>query len=162
MALSVSRRAFAFGASGNAQYMSQSNSGTNQDSQAKQSASAKARQTTAKATAPASKAADKAAEKSGDVASAAVDVTERTAGTGAAVVTSAAERVQAGRQAVIDASGQAAAFAKTTWTLIAHRRILAAGVGAGLSVLGATSYLAGRRAGRRTHGPITRLTGGRI
>ncbi|MEV5474223.1 hypothetical protein ACWDR2_08710 [Streptomyces sp. NPDC003631] len=96
------------------------------------------------------------------MASTAVDAAERTAGTGAAVVHGAAERVQAGRQAVIAASGQAVVLAKTGWTLIAHRKILAAGVGAGLSALGATSYLAGRRAGRRTHGPITRLTGGRI
>ncbi len=142
--------------------MSQSSSGTNQDSVSKRSASAKARRVTAKATAPASQAADKAAEKSGDVASAAVDTAERTAGTSAAVVHGAAERVQAGRQAVIAASGQAVALAKTAWTLIAHRKLLTAGVGAGLSALGATSYLAGRRAGRRTHGPITRLTGGRI
>ncbi|MFF4273389.1 hypothetical protein [Streptomyces sp. NPDC001536] len=96
------------------------------------------------------------------MSSAAVDVAERTAGKGTALVNSTAERVQAGRQAVIDASGQAAAVAKTTWTLIAHRRALVAGVGAAVSALGATSYLAGRRAGRRTHGPITRLTGGRI
>jgi hypothetical protein len=153
---------FAVGASGNAQYMSQSNSAANQNSKANQSASAKARQATAKATAPAAKAADKTAEASGDVASAAVDAAERTAGTGAAIVNSTAERVQAGRQVVIDASGQAAAVAKTAWTVIAHRKVLAAGVGAGLSVLGATSYLAGRRAGHRAHGPITRLTGGRI
>jgi hypothetical protein len=142
--------------------MSQSNSGTNQDSVSKRSASAKSRRATAKATAPASQAADKAAEKSGDMASAAVGAAERTAGTGTAVVHSAAERVQAGRQAVIAASGQAVAFAKTAWTLIAQRKLIAAGVGAGVSALSATSYLAGRRAGRRTHGPITRLTGGRI
>ncbi|MGW2237871.1 hypothetical protein [Streptomyces sp. NPDC001759] len=153
---------FAVGASGNAQYMNQSNSGTNQDSTSKRSTAAKARQATEKATAPASQAADKAAEKSGDAGSAAVGVAERAAGTGTAVVNSAAERVKAGRQAVIDASGQAVALTKTAWTVIAHRRILAAGVGAGVSVLGATSYLAGRRAGRRTQGPITRLTGGRI
>ncbi|MFJ8632376.1 hypothetical protein [Streptomyces sp. NPDC093568] len=153
---------FAVHASGNAEYMNQSNSGTNQDSASKPSASTKARKATAKATAPASQAADKAAEKSGDVASAAVDVAERTAGTGTALVHSAAERVQAGRQAVIDASGQAVAFAGTAWTVIAHRKVLAAGVGAGLSALTVTSYLAGRRAGHRTLGPITRLTGGRI
>ncbi|PZH20174.1 hypothetical protein C1I97_01775 [Streptomyces sp. NTH33] len=153
---------FAVGASGNAKYMSQSNRGTHQDSVSERSASAKARRVTAKATAPASQVADKAAEKSGDVASAAVDAAGRTAGMSTAVVHSAAERVQAGRQVVIAASGQAVAFAKTAWTLIAHRKLLAAGVGAGLSALGATSYLAGRRAGRRTHGPITRLTGGRI
>ncbi|WUU18787.1 hypothetical protein OG866_42140 [Streptomyces sp. NBC_00663] len=142
--------------------MSQSNSGTNRDSKARQSPSAKARQATAKATAPAAKAADKAAETSGDVASTTVDVAERTAKTGTAIVNGAAAGVHAGRQAVIDASGQAVTFAKTTWTLIAHRKALVAGVGAGLSVLGASSYLAGRRAGSRTHGPITRLTGGRI
>ncbi|MFE0523344.1 hypothetical protein [Streptomyces sp. NPDC058954] len=87
---------------------------------------------------------------------------ERTAEASSAVVHGAAERVQAGRQAVIAATGQAVAFAKTAWTVIAHRKALAAGLGAGLSALGATSYLAGRRAGRRTHGPLTRLTGGRI
>ncbi|MGW3461710.1 hypothetical protein ACWDE9_19860 [Streptomyces olivaceoviridis] len=146
--------------------MSQSNSGTNQSSVSKRSASAKARRATAKATAPASQAADKAAEKvvekGGDTTSAAVSGAERVAGTSTAVAHSATERVQAGRQAVIAASGQAVAFAKTAWTVIAHRKLLAAGVGAGLSALGATSYLAGHRAGRRTHGPITRLTGGRI
>ncbi|MFF4208697.1 hypothetical protein ACFYZE_04825 [Streptomyces sp. NPDC001796] len=96
------------------------------------------------------------------MASIALDAAERTAGTGSAVVHSAAGRVQAGRQAVTAASGKAVVFAKTAWTSIAHRKLLAAGVSAGLSAFGATSYLAGRRAGRRTHGPITRLTGGRI
>lgn len=155
-------RVFGVGSSGNAEFMSQSNSGTSQDSASKRSAATKARRATAKATAPASQAADKAAEKSGDVQSKAVDAAGRTAGAGSAVVQSAAERVQAGRQAVVAASGQAAAFAKTAWTVIAHRKVLAAGVGAGLSALSATSYLVGRRSGRRTHGPITRLTGGRI
>lgn len=155
-------REFAADASGKAECMSQSNSGTNQSSVSKRGASAKARQATAKATAPASQAADKAADKAGDVTSAASDGAERVAGASTAVVHSATERVQAGRQAVIAASGQAVAFAKTAWTVIAHRKLLAAGVGAGLSALGATSYLAGHRAGRRTHGPITRLTGGRI
>ncbi|KOG74782.1 hypothetical protein HCJ76_30435 [Streptomyces sp. MC1] len=142
--------------------MTASNSGTNQTSDSKRNASAKARQATAKATAPASQAADKAADKTGDVASSAANGAERVAGTGTAVLHSAAERVQAGRQAVVAASGQAVTFAKTGWTLIAQRKLLAAGVGAGLSALGATSYMAGRRAGRRTLGPITRLTGGRI
>lgn len=142
--------------------MSQSNSGTNQNSASKRSASAKARQAAAKATAPASKAADAAADKSGDAASSAVGVAERTAGAGTKVAHSAAERVNAGRQVVVDASGQAVALATTAWTLIAHRKLLAAGVGVGLSALTATSYLAGRRSGRHTHGPITRLTGGRI
>ncbi|MFF5404158.1 hypothetical protein ACFY8K_15410 [Streptomyces misionensis] len=138
--------------------MSQAKSGTNRDSANNGSTSAKARQATAKVTAPASQAADKAAEKSGDVASAARGAGERTAEAGSAVVRGAAERVQA----VVAASGQAVTLARTAWTVIAQRKLLAAGVGAGLSALGATSYLAGHRAGRRTHGPITRLTGGRI
>ncbi|MER5449528.1 hypothetical protein ABT052_02325 [Streptomyces sp. NPDC002766] len=153
---------FGVRASGNAKSMSQSNSETKRTSASNRSAAAKARRATAKATAPASQAADKAAEKSDAVESAAVGAAERTAGASTAVVHGAAERVQAGRQAVIAASGQAVAFAKTAWTLIAQRKLLAAGVGAGLSALGTTSYLAGRRAGRRTEGPITRLTGGRI
>ncbi|WP_175609249.1 hypothetical protein [Streptacidiphilus griseoplanus] len=142
--------------------MSQANSDTNSDAVSKRSTAAKARQTTAKATAPAARAASKTADKSSDVTSAASDTVERAAGAGAAVMHSAAERVQVGRQAVVAASGQVAAVAKTTWTAIAHRKLVAAGVGTGLSALGATSYLAGRRAGRRSLGPITRLTGGRI
>jgi hypothetical protein len=153
---------FGVDASGNAKFMSQSNNGTNQDSASKRTASSKARRATAKATAPASQAANKAAEKSDDVASAAVDSAGRTAETTTAVVHGAAERVQAGREAVVAASGQAAAMAKTAWTLLANRKLLVAAVGAGVSALGATSYLAGRRAGRRTHGPITRMTGGRF
>ncbi|MER6332044.1 hypothetical protein ABT298_22430 [Streptomyces sp. NPDC001034] len=137
--------------------MSGANSANHQDS-----ASAKARQVTAKVTAPASQAADRAAGKSGAVGSAAVGAARRTAGAGTAAVRGAAERVQAGRQVVIGASGRAVAAARTAWTVIARRKVLAAGAGAGLSALGAASYLAGRRAARRTHGPITRLTGGRI
>ena len=156
------RIVFVIGANGNATSMSQSNSDTNQDSVSKRSASSKARAATAKATAPASQAADKAAETSDQAASTAVDAAERSAETTSTVVHGAAERVQAGRQAVIAASGQAVALAKTTWTLLANRKLLAAGVGAGVSALGALSYMAGRRAGRHTHGPITRMTGGRI
>jgi hypothetical protein len=77
-------------------------------------------------------------------------------------VQTAAKSVEAGRQTVIAASGQAAAVAKTAWTVIAQRKLIAAGVGAGLTALTATSYAVGRRAARHTHGPITRLTGGRI
>ncbi|MFE5812719.1 hypothetical protein [Streptomyces sp. NPDC056479] len=135
--------------------MSPSNNDTNQDSVSAKEAAAKARRTTSGATAPASKAAGKAADKAGDTA-------ERTAKATTAVAHTAAERVEAGRQAVVAASGQAAALAKTTWTLIANRKIVVAGVGAGLTALGATSYAAGRRAGRRTLGPITRMTGGRF
>ncbi|MFJ9543366.1 hypothetical protein ACIRPX_39890 [Streptomyces sp. NPDC101225] len=94
--------------------------------------------------------------------SAGADKAGRTAEATSAVVHGAARRVQAGREAVVAASSQAAALAKTAWTVIAQRKFIAVGVGAGVSALGATSYVAGRRAGRRTHGPITRMTGGRI
>ncbi|MFC8096487.1 hypothetical protein [Streptomyces sp. NPDC057301] len=142
--------------------MSPSNNDTSQDSVSAKEAAAKARRTTSRATAPASKAADKAADKAGDAASAAAGTAERTAAATTAVAHTAAERVEAGRQAVVAASGQAVALAKTTWTLIANRKIVVAGAGAGLTALGAASYAAGRRAGRRTLGPITRMTGGRI
>ncbi|MEU3026892.1 hypothetical protein ACPCBC_13465 [Streptomyces incarnatus] len=136
--------------------MTQTNSGTNQESVDK------ARRATAKVTAPAAQAAGKAADKSDEVAAEAVGVAERTAGAGAAVVRGTAERVQAGRQAVVAASGHAVGAARTAWTVVAKRKAIAAGAGVGLSALGVLSYLAGRRAGRRTQGPITRLTGGRI
>ncbi|MFF8171967.1 hypothetical protein [Streptomyces chartreusis] len=142
--------------------MSPSNNDTSQDSVSAKAAASKARRTTSRATAPASKAADKAADKAGDAASAAAGAAERTAKATTSVAHTAAQRVEAGRMAVVSASGQAAAFAKSTWTLIANRKILAAGVGAGLTALSAMSYAAGRRSGRRTLGPITRMTGGRI
>ncbi|WUH50759.1 hypothetical protein OHO27_42280 [Streptomyces sp. NBC_00443] len=142
--------------------MNPSNNDTTQDSVSAKVAESKARRTASRATAPASKAAGKAADKAGEAASAAADVTEQTAKATNAVAHTTAERVEAGRQALVSASGRAAAFAKSTWTLIANRRIFVAGVGAGLTVLGATSYAAGRRAGRRTLGPITRMTGGRF
>ena len=74
----------------------------------------------------------------------------------------AARGVEAGRQAIVATSGQVAATARTAWTVIAHRKLVAAGVGAGLSALTAASYVAGRRAASHPHGPLTRLTGGRI
>ncbi|MEU5047329.1 hypothetical protein [Streptomyces griseorubiginosus] len=146
--------------------MSESNEQTNQDSAPARTAASKARRTTAKATAPASKAAGKAAAKTDDTASAAKnatkDVTERSAKAVSGAAHTAAKGVEVGRQTVVAASGQAAAVAKTAWTVVAQRKLIAAGVGAGLTVLGATSYAAGRRAGRHTLGPITRMTGGRI
>ncbi|WP_329258362.1 hypothetical protein [Streptomyces pseudovenezuelae] len=142
--------------------MSESNEQTNQDSANTRTAAAKARRTTDKATAPAGKAANKAAAKTDDAASAGKQVTERTAKAATGAAQTAAKSVEAGRQTVIAASGQAAAVAKTAWTVIAQRKLIAAGVGAGLTALTATSYAVGRRTGRHTQGPITRLTGGRI
>jgi len=142
--------------------MTDSNEQTNQDSGSAQAAASKARHTAAQATAPVSEAANTVAEKTDDVASAGKDTAERTARTVSGAAHTAAKSVEAGRQTVIAASGQAAAVAKTTWTVIAQRKLVAAGVGAGLTALSATSYAVGRRAGRHTQGPLTRMTGGRL
>ncbi|WP_152772907.1 hypothetical protein [Streptomyces spongiae] len=123
---------------------------------------AAARRTAEKATAPASRTAESAAAKSGDVASAAKAGAERSADAAQGAVQTAAKSVEAGRQAVVTASGHVATTARTAWTVVAQRKLVAAGVGAGLTALGAASYAAGRRSGRHTHGPLTRLTGGRI
>ncbi|MET7453334.1 hypothetical protein ABZT03_15855 [Streptomyces sp. NPDC005574] len=124
--------------------------------------SAKAQRTTDRATAPASRAAKTAAGKADDAASAAKAGAERTADAASRAANTAARSVEAGRQAIVSASGQVAAGAKTAWTLLANRKLVAAGVGAGLTVLSAASFAAGRRTERHTHGPLTRLTGGRF
>ncbi|MEU6095067.1 hypothetical protein [Streptomyces sp. NPDC047079] len=153
---------FASDASGNAVGMSEPNSETNQKTDTKRTPAAKARRTASKATAPASRAAKSAAAATDDAASAAKSGAERSAESAAGAAHIAAKGVEAGRQAIIATSGQVAATAKTAWTVIAHRKLVAAGVGAGLTALSAASYAVGRRAGHGTQGPITRLTGGRI
>ncbi|WP_189782125.1 hypothetical protein [Streptomyces capitiformicae] len=130
---------------------------------------ATARRTTDKATAPATESAKTASIKVDDAASAAeagaeraADTTKHAADTMSSAVHSAVKGVEAGRHALVQASGQVAATARTAVTAIAHRKLVAAGVGAGLTALTAASYVAGRRAERHVHGPLTRLTGGRI
>lgn len=125
-------------------------------------AESKARGTADKATTSASQAAKGAAGKAGEAASAAKSGAERSTETAKAAAQTAAKGVEAGRQAVVTASGHVATTAKTAWTVIAHRKLVAAGVGAGLTALSAASYAVGRRSGRGAHGPLTRLTGGRI
>ncbi|MFJ8149746.1 hypothetical protein ACIQ8D_27075 [Streptomyces sp. NPDC096094] len=142
--------------------MSDPNKDTNQKPNTTRTAESKARDAADKATAPASRAGQTAAGKAGDAASAAKAGAQRSAEAANGAVQTAAKGVEAGRQAVINTSGQVAATAKTAWTVIAHRKLVAAGVGAGITALSAASYAVGRRAGRHTHGPLTRLTGGRI
>ncbi|MFF0587014.1 hypothetical protein ACFYWD_13695 [Streptomyces sp. NPDC003781] len=100
--------------------------------------------------------------KAADAASAAEAGARRSADAASGAARTAAKGVAAGRQAVATTSGQVAATAKTAWTVVTHRKLVAAGVGAGLTAVTAVSYAMGRRAGRHTHGPLTRLTGGRI
>ncbi|MFH9008507.1 hypothetical protein ACH4E5_35370 [Streptomyces afghaniensis] len=142
--------------------MTEENKRTNQKPTTIRATESKARRTADKATAPTTRTAKRAAAKADDAASAVKAGAERSAETTTAAVQTAARSVEVGRQAVVAASGHVAASAKTAWTVIAHRKAVAAGVGAGLTVLSAASYAVGRRSERHTHGPLTRLTGGRI
>ncbi|MGC9436943.1 hypothetical protein [Streptomyces sp. WG5] len=142
--------------------MSDPDKDTNQKPNTTRTAESKARDAADKATAPASRAGQAAAHKAGDAASAAKAGAQRSAQAANGAVRTAAKGVEAGRQAVVTTSGQVASTAKTAWTAIAHRKLVAAGMGAGITALSAASYAVGRRAGRHTHGPLTRLTGGRI
>ncbi|MEW2049799.1 hypothetical protein [Streptomyces sp. NPDC005476] len=146
--------------------MSEPNRKTNEESAAERVTASKARRTASKATAPAARAAKGAATRTDDAASAAKAGVQRSAEVTTGAVQSAAQSasrgVEAGRQAIVATSGQVAATARTAWTVIAHRKLIAAGVGAGLSALTAASYAVGRRSARHAHGPLTRLTGGRI
>lgn len=142
--------------------MTEQNKRTNQKPTTIRTTESKARSAADKATAPTSQAAKRAAAKADDAGSAVKAGAERSAEATTAAMQTAAKGVEAGRQAVVTASGHVAATAKTAWTVIAHRKFVAAGVGAGLTALSAASYAVGRRAERGTHGPVTRFTGGRI
>ncbi|CAM5278112.1 hypothetical protein STENM36S_09081 [Streptomyces tendae] len=142
--------------------MSDPSKDTNKKPTSTRTAESKARGAAEKTAAPAARAGQAAAGKAGDAASAAKAGARRSAEAANGAVQTAAKSVAAGRQAVATTSGQVAATAKTAWTVVAHRKLVAAGVGAGLTAVTAASYAMGRRAGRHTHGPLTRLTGGRI
>ncbi|MEU5116461.1 hypothetical protein AB0G64_33790 [Streptomyces longwoodensis] len=141
--------------------MSETNNDTSKQSATRQTAS-KTRGAAGKATAPAAQTAKKTADAAGDAASTAKGGAARAADATSGVAHSAADAVATGRKAVITASGHVAATAKTAWTVIAHRKLVAAGVGAGITALSAASYALGRRSGHQPQGPLTRLTNGRI
>ncbi|WP_310431352.1 hypothetical protein [Streptomyces sp. 3330] len=146
--------------------MSEPNRKTSEQSAAERVTASKARRTADKATAPAARAAKSAATKTDGAASATKNGVQRSAEATTGAVQSAAQSasrgVEASRQAIVATSGHVAATAKTAWTVIAHRKLIAAGVGAGISALTAASYAVGRRSARPQQGPLTRLTGGRI
>lgn len=142
--------------------MTEENKRTNQKPATIQTTQSKASRTADKASTSTSQAAKRASAKADDAASAVKSGAERSAEATSAAVQTAAKGVEAGRQAVVTASGHVAATAKTAWTVIAHRKLVAAGVGAGLTALSAASYAVGRRAERHAYGPLTRMTGGRI
>ncbi|MFJ8927850.1 MULTISPECIES: hypothetical protein [unclassified Streptomyces] len=130
--------------------MSEPNKGTDQQNEAtKRKTASRARDSADKATAPVSDAAEKTEAKAVDAAVAAQRGAERVTEGAADAVGSAARGVEAGRQAAVAATGQVTTVARTAWTAVAHRKMLAMGVGAGVTAVGAASYAVGRRAGRR-------------
>ncbi|NEB76786.1 hypothetical protein G3I40_16380, partial [Streptomyces sp. SID14478] len=66
------------------------------------------------------------------------------------------------RDGVTAAAGQVASAANTAWVVLKNRKMIAAGATVGVTALTAASYAAGRRSERGHHGPLTRLTGGRV
>jgi hypothetical protein len=153
---------FAAAVRGKAVSMSDPNKDMNKKPTSTRTAESKARTAADKATAPASRTSRAASDRAGDAASAAKAGAQRSAQAANGAVHTAAKGVAAGRQAVVTTSGRFAATAKTAWTVVAQRKLVAAGVGAGITAVSAASYAVGRRAGRHTLGPLTRLTGGRI
>ncbi|MFF7331218.1 hypothetical protein ACIQU5_18695 [Streptomyces sp. NPDC090306] len=142
--------------------MTGANQETNEQAAANGAATIKARETAERATAPVTRAATSAAGLTDEAATAAKSGAARAADATSGAAHRAVKGVEAGRRAVVTASGRVAASARTAWTSLADRKAVAAGVGAGLTALTAVSFVAGRRTERRGHGPVTRLTGGRI
>ncbi|MEU3839422.1 hypothetical protein AB0E88_05250 [Streptomyces sp. NPDC028635] len=144
--------------------MSQANKGTDQKSDTTKPASAARSRGAAgkRAASAASRGLKKAEAKAGDGVSTARTGAGRAADEAAGAVNVAAKGLDAGRRAVVTASGQVGTVAKTAWTVIARRKLVAVGVGAGATALSAASYALGRRSSRGPQGPLTRLTGGRI
>ena len=156
---------FATPARGKPVSMTEESKRTNQQ-ETTATAQSKARRTAGQATATASRAAKDAAQTAGDAASGTRSGAERVASTASGAASDAAQTaakgVEMGRKAIVAASGQVASTARTAWAAVAHRKIVAAGVGVGLSAVSAASYAVGRRSARQAQGPITRLTSGRI
>ncbi|MFD6419705.1 hypothetical protein [Streptomyces sp. NPDC060194] len=70
--------------------------------------------------------------------------------------------VEAGRKAVVGAAGSVASTASGAWTQVKERKPVAASAGAGVAAaVVAAAFAAGRASQRRSHGPLTRATGGR-
>lgn len=147
---------------GNAKSMKESSNETSQKSGQKEKAAAQSRRTVEQASAPAGRGAKKAVATTDAAVAAAEAGTERAAEATGAASHTVARGVESGRQALITASGRVASTARTAWAVVAHRRLVATGMGAGVIALSAASYAMGRRAERHPRGPLTRLTHGRI
>ncbi|MFJ8753194.1 hypothetical protein ACIREO_28240 [Streptomyces sp. NPDC102441] len=81
---------------------------------------------------------------------------------GLATKRAAAAGWDTGRQTVLDTAGKVTSTATTAWTVVKHRKAIAAGAAAGLGSIVGGAFVLGRQTARTHAGPITRLTGGRI
>ncbi|MEF2529819.1 MULTISPECIES: hypothetical protein [Streptomyces] len=79
-------------------------------------------------------------------------------GTLTALPSQIAEKTTTAAQVLRSTAGRAGLL----WTLVRARKAVAAGTASGTFALVAASYAAGRRAGLRRRGPLSRLTGGRL
>ncbi|MEU9237511.1 hypothetical protein [Streptomyces subrutilus] len=93
-----------------------------------------------------------------DGAKAAADATSGAGRALAALPAPLAEKTVAAAQAVRGTVGRAGWI----WTAVRARKAIAAGAATAGAVVVTTAYSAGRRAGLRQRGPLSRLTGGRI
>nr|WP_078969460.1 hypothetical protein [Streptomyces cyaneogriseus] len=134
----------------------------NNDTQGKRTSAQTARRTADKATGGGAQAAKSVASAADEAASAARTGARRPAEVASGAAQTAAKGVEAGRRVLATVPGRVTTTAQTAWTVIAHRKLVAAGAAAGVTALSAASYAVGRRSARRTLGPLTRLTGGRI
>lgn len=159
---------FAIGVTGYPVTMTESNKTNNSTSRAGTSRSAKTAVTegakapsqAAKASAHSSATAAKEAKEA--TRSAAQGGKEALAGFGGAAAEKSRTAARTVQRTVGSAAEQTVGKLGTVYTLVKARKVIAAGAGAGVGIVVASSYAVGRRAGLRRRGPLSRLTGGRL
>lgn len=132
------------------------------NTQAQPTSAEAARGAAGKATAGAGQVAKGVAAAADEAVSAARTGARRPAEVASGAAQTAVKGVEAGRRVLATVPGRVGTTAQTAWAVIAHRKLVAATAAAGLTAVSAVSYAAGRRSGRRTLGPLARLTGGRV
>ncbi|MEU0283503.1 hypothetical protein [Streptomyces sp. NPDC006195] len=141
------------------------------------SATSKGRQAAERASAPApkmAKAAGSRAKTDSAVAASkartSVRAAEKSADTGVRSAGDATKHIghaaaagwESGQQAVLSTASKAVSSATTAWTVIKHRKAIAAGAAAGVVGLAGGAFALGRQTARPHGGPLTRMTGGRF
>lgn len=150
------RDGFVSGRSGKSVSMSEQNMTPNQKTTFPRNTAVEDQNGQGRTLAPAERASDGSDLGASDTTSALKSGAGRAASAANDAVQSVAE---AGRRVVVATSGKVAASRASSWTAPSNRKLAAVAAGVGLS---AVSYAVGRRSGRHTHGPLTRMTGGRI